>query len=1482
MSLDRAVRQVRDLDSLLELLRDELDWPLEEGLSQDEMTFEWTSEELCVSQDTAERFRDGVVRQLRPMVTNQPWGIFFVEFTNDNVLRGALRGVLRGLVPKARRDSNLAAWQHDHLLFICTTSDYGRFAFGHFEGDKYQRAKLSTFGWEREDRYIRTLCEHNLPAFQWPEDDGEDTEAWLEQWSAAFDKEPLTRQFFKQFDKVLEAAQKDLVKHQGLSSAKAYSRAQLLLERLIFLYFLQKRGWLDQKPNYLLEHFAPYREEPEEFSYYEEFLESLFWTLASAPGSDGRLEGIPFLNGGLFDDDEFALTDERRKRRPPLRIRNRTFQLIFDELLEAFNFTVCEDTPLDQEVAVDPEMLGKVFESLILHAESADPDAVAPDKRKQTGSYYTPRIVVHFICREALLQYLVNNLPGGGWKPKLKEVMEFDATDGFTADDMHRLRAVMTPEEGRQVLERLDDLKCCDPAVGSGAFPVGLMHELVRLRRVVEAAANGYVDPVKHDGREWFHRTKAYIVENCLYGVDIQQQAIEICRLRLWLSLVVDYDIGLDPFGADRSRFLDSISRMSQLPNLEMNFRRGDSLHDHVSGIPVLIDPGVITPYRETYRAIQDLGARLHKAKNSQSKKKLRLTILKRRLSLTRQVLQDEARKMSTVQGGLFGQIVEGDSHAQQQRRLNHERKRIADAVARMVEDENELEDLRANPDAADFYPRLRRLEGADFDSPFNFVWRLDFPAIFGRENPGFDIVVGNPPFVTVRNREKRELYRRRWPLVCHGKYHMVCPFFALSFGLLRKDGELAFIVSNAFAARDFGRPLVEDFFPKVGLAKVVDCSGLMFPGHGTPTCIVFGAPRPSAGQRVSVIGILPGGGDLRTPPEKSSLWKAIQKHHDATEYEDHQIAVSIRSPKELENWPWNLDSVAKVTQEELVGERECLRELVYSIGPSTITRSDQVFLQPNALLRRIGAKSHFVRPSVPGDSVRDWQVSDGGVTIFPYSDNYSRISPEDAPNLFAFLRPFKRYLENIIVFGKPKSETGHEWWEYTDPYPDKNRPSDMLAFPEIATHAHFTPSFRRRIYPQTAPAVKLPTIATKRSYHLLAALLNSSAALFWLKQVCFSKRESAEAAKDTYYVFAGGKVQELPVPDAVAQSLKGGANDLADCLAMLAEACWKMGQDLNTLALRKLFENPGEAYYEWNSRLPGYVPPNGDVEPFEGADSLRATFASVVAERESLRQRMIARQEEMDWLVYKAYGLIDDPGGPLPGDDLDLEREMRPFCLWARAEGGYDEAVSLIPDDWSEARRKAWMHRLALIRDNEHIRRIEKPVYKRRWDEQWKVGTRWECGQPAYDQEFLDAFDWWLSEKAEAWLEYEQDGGPAGVEQWADALWQDACVQAAWQVTAEARHRLENWKRERDGKDPLTTGPKTGRKAFDKHFKTLVRDQSVPEGIPWAVPWDDLEEQGVHVPTRTRRIRGKLNVPRERFRETEEGLYKQARPLED
>jgi len=339
-----------------------------------------------------------------------------------------------------------------------------------------------------------------------------------------------------------------------------------------------------------------------------------------------------------------------------------------------------------------------------------------------------------------------------------------------------------------------------------------------------------------------------------------------------------------------------------------------------------------------------------------------------------------------------------------------------------------------------------------------------------------------------------------------------------------------------------------------------------------------------------------------------------------------------------------------------------------------------------------------------------------------------------------------------------------------------------------------------------------------------------------------------------------------------VASALRGEWNPLAKRLAELAEECWRRGQVLPSLAMKKLFEKPGEAYHEWNSSLPGYEKPHSVIgKPFGSAEELEQAYDRVVAERERLRSEMIARQEEMDWLVYSAYGLLpeDHPAvgfvpspakaGEGKGEGLPepLARDDRPYRLWQKAEGDFARAISLIPTDQSDSRKRLWRERLTAIRDSEHIRRIEQPVYKRRWDEQWKVKNRWESGEVAYRQELSDAFGWWLLEKAEWLLEHKTKDHTEFLSSLAELLWRDARIRAAVDVVAP---------------------PSVGVPAFTGLLKAVVDTETVPYGIPFAKPWDELEKRHAKSDlNKARKLRGKLNVPRERFHLVDRGVYRWA-----
>ncbi len=1486
--IESALKSALDFKSFAGgLLRDALKWPVPEGLRPADVGYEWSPDEVGTDA-TTHKARAWELLMLPH--EEQPWGVFLLEFDEPKVFdtRGfgtPLRAVLRRLVASRRKDANLRSWNLENILFICT-HDYKQYVFAAFRDQfgtgKVSDAKLATFGWD-SGQPCRTVVTQNLPYLEWPDDPAE-KDTWLKQWARAFDKQPLTDAFFKAFDKALEAIKADLEKlsKPKMDSADAYSKAQLLLERLIFLYFVQNRGWLDQNSDFLKAGFEPYRALPKDTTYYSEFLENLFWSLSSAPGSrHTRDDNVPFLNGGLFNDDEFEPSPKRRRDNPALPIRNATFALVFDDFLEAFNFTVREDTPLNQDVAVDPEMLGKVFESIVLHAESADPDATAPDKRKETGSFYTPRIVVHFNCREVLYQWLKPRLTGPDWPSRLRQLLGLDASDGLDRAELDALKALLSPDEGTRLLELLKAIRGCDPAVGSGAFMVGLLHELTNLRRLALAAAKGYVDPARSEGAGWLHRTKAEIIQNCLFGVDIQQQAIEICMIRLWLSLVVDYDLGVDPLKASKPQFRAALKDISQLPNLEMNFKRGDSLHDHICGVPIVILPGKEHRHQRQFDAISRLGERLHNAKTWNAKRNLRLDILKKRLEVSEKVLADQLQLHRQEDSSLAGMFGDTGTKAERRKRIAHESRQLEQALAGVKAAQRERDELERRPQEHAFVQRLRKLEGASFDAPFNFAWRLDFPQVFWPEAPkttlngklalgnelkgqmditatasmlgGFDLFVGNPPFVMAANSRSCELWRERWSPYCYRKYHMLVPFFPLSFGLLRRGGELGFIVSNAFATRDFGKPLIELFFPTIDIHELVDCSGLEFPGHGTPTCLVFATRGPRTAGASSVLAIIRrGGGDPKTPPEDSPLWHALESHHADVGYDDGTVSVACVPQTELSSWPLDFEMANTRLRRLLAAGCGTVRDhLSCDIGFDAVSGADEFYFVSSGYARRACVARKFIHPLLEGDNIRNWAVIDQSYALFPY-DGRSPASPEEVAPTFT---SFRQALMERLYFKKTNEQRGLKWWEYAIVMWDKrSMKGHSLGYSEIATHMHAQLFDRSTVASQTVQVLKL-----SQQEHMAALLslghMHSSAVLFWAKTMTYNKGKGESAEKERH-VYSGGKLQLLPVPGKLAQALRGEWNPLAKRLAELAEACWQRGQEMPSLALKKLFEKPGEAYHEWNSSLPGHEKPHVVVsEPFASAAELKQAFERAVAQREKLRSVMIALQEEMDWLVYAAYGLLpeDHPAAQVQSAPEPLGKDQRPYRLWQAADGDFARAIGLTPSDWPEPRRKLWRERLTAIRDNEHIRRIEQPVYKRRWDEQWKVKNRWECGPVAYEAELADAFTWWLLEKAEWHLEHKKDGGPIELADWAQALWRDERVQVAVKAVA-----------------PTSAGIA----AFTDLLKSVVEEETVPDGIPFAKPWEELEKKKLAGLAKARKIRGKLNVPRERFHVVSRGVY--------
>ena len=381
----------------------------------------------------------------------------------------------------------------------------------------------------------------------------------------AFDIELVTKEFFEDYKKLFERFKVELERlaaHAAPLKAEWAAKgidsgdfAKKLLGQVVFLYFLQKKGWLGVESgakwgsgskDFLRKLFDshPYQ------NFFNDVLEPLFYEALATDRPDQFYaplgSRIPFLNGGLFEPMQGY-----DWRGVDVLLPNELFDDLFS-VFDLYNFTVREDEPLDKEVAVDPEMLGKVFENLL---ESID--------RKASGSFYTRREIVHFMCQESLIDYLSTALKNLVQRADLElfiRLGEFAVQNDSAKQQGTVSYTYKMPEAIREAAPQIDQalaaVTICDPAIGSGAFPVGMMQEIVKARAVLSSY-------LPADPQRSTYALKRHAIQESLYGVDIEPSAVDIAKLRLWLSLVVDED---------------DYQQIKPLPNLDYKIVQGDAL----------------------------------------------------------------------------------------------------------------------------------------------------------------------------------------------------------------------------------------------------------------------------------------------------------------------------------------------------------------------------------------------------------------------------------------------------------------------------------------------------------------------------------------------------------------------------------------------------------------------------------------------------------------------------------------------------------------------------------------------------------------------------------------------------------------------------------------------------------------------------------------------------------------------------------------
>ncbi|MTV27838.1 BREX-2 system adenine-specific DNA-methyltransferase PglX [Nitriliruptoraceae bacterium ZYF776] len=552
-----------------------------------------------------------------------------------------------------------------------------------------------------------------------------------------------------------------------------------------------------------------------------------------------------------------------------------------------------------------------------------------------------------------------------------------------------------------------------------------------------------------------------------------------------------------------------------------------------------------------------------------------------------------------------------------------------------------------------------------------------------------YHVVVGNPPYITVKDPAMRDVYRSLYES-CSGKYALSVPFaerfhdLARPATATRAGGYVGQITANSFMKREMGRRLVREWLPTRDLTHVIDTSGAYIPGHGTPTVILLSRDRSYQGTTRAVLGIR---GEPGRPadPATADVWSSILAQTDHPGSESDYISVEDVTDGRFFAHPWSLQGGAAPKLKEAVEHRAIsrLESAIATSGFSAITGEDGFFAEWHrgaAALARVNTRAF-----VTGEVVRDWDIADSTVAIFPEEAH-------DATEQLAW--PYRATLRAGLMFGKTKEERGDRWFDYAFTNDERLNADLLLAFAFVATHNHFVLSRGGKVFKQTAPVIKLPEAASELAHLELLGLLNSSVACFWMKQVSHDKGN-------------GG--------------IGGGIGDEA----------WEPRYEFDSTKLKQ-FPLPAGRPLVWSRALDDSAHRQGELLPAavaERAAPTRAVLDAAAAEATALRARMVALQEELDWACYHLYGLTDQELTfsieELPllrkGErafEIALARRMaagEAFSTWFDRHSS--TPITELPEHWPSSYRQLVERRLELIGSDRAIGLLERPEYKRRWN---------------------------------------------------------------------------------------------------------------------------------------------------------------------
>lgn len=577
----------------------------------------------------------------------------------------------------------------------------------------------------------------------------EPIELWKALWRA-FDISILNRKFYDEIYTAFDLLVKEISK-KGNPFESDYDRKQFsirLIGRIIFCWFLKRKGILkeDVLSSTAIQTFKS-------GNYYHDLLEPLFFEVMNKPEKQRRgglpklIAHYPFLNGGLFDAQENDYYNDSPNLK--LQITNQWFSQFFGNTLERYNFTVDENSSSSAEIAIDPEMLGRIFENLLAEQNPETGESA----RKATGSFYTPREIVDYMVEQSIAEYL-------------KEKLNIPSIDNAIDEMVHTNQVDELDEHLDRITEELDRIKILDPACGSGAYPIGALQKLIALKQEIWRTKN----PKKQIAQAIAYKQKLTTIQNSIYGVDIQPMAVELSRLRCWLSLVVD----------------EEEENIKPLPNLDFKFVCADTLID--------------VPEDDYVKNLSEVSVK-------------DFTIATGKYFDTDFADKKELKKR--IQNDL-GEIIKAHDTAINQIISRLKKERNSASPSRLKKLEKDLVTFSKQQAIWYSYENIFKNKKVDF---FNREY------FFPSASKGFDLVIGNPPYFQIQKLGadvKESLENQRYKTYSRtGDLYQL--FYERGFNLLKDDGHLCYITSNKWMRADYGEVTREYFATQTNTKVLVD-----------------------------------------------------------------------------------------------------------------------------------------------------------------------------------------------------------------------------------------------------------------------------------------------------------------------------------------------------------------------------------------------------------------------------------------------------------------------------------------------------------------------------------------------------------------------------------------------------------------------------------------------------------------------------------